>query len=130
MRATLHLVNREFEALADDFVTLGMLPKSEVQHPLRAGRWPHPRRFTRFTRIIVCLLTLLLTSSARAATVLITTPSAPRTPRTPPNIPLCLALQGEEREAVVPALTGVFAEALKGGVSNLSFGDLSGQLGA
>lgn len=39
-------------------------------------------------------------------------------------------LQGEEREAVVPALTGVFAEALKGGVSNLSFGDLSGQLGA
>ncbi|KAL4420222.1 hypothetical protein ABPG77_011046 [Micractinium sp. CCAP 211/92] len=65
MRATLHLVNREFEALADDFVTLGMLPKSE----------------------------------------------------------------GEEREAVVPALTGVFAEALKGGVSNLSFGDLSGQLG-
>lgn len=30
MRATLHLVNREFEALADDFVTLGMLPKSEV----------------------------------------------------------------------------------------------------
>ena len=31
MRATLHLVNREFEALADDFVTLGMLPKSEVR---------------------------------------------------------------------------------------------------
>jgi hypothetical protein len=30
MRATLHLVNREFEALADDFVTLGMLPKAEV----------------------------------------------------------------------------------------------------
>ena len=30
MRATLHLVNREFEALADDFVTLGMLPKTEV----------------------------------------------------------------------------------------------------
>lgn len=29
----------------------------------------------------------------------------------------------------MPALTGVFAEALKGGVSNLSFGDLSGQLG-
>ncbi|KAL4451900.1 hypothetical protein ABPG75_007562 [Micractinium tetrahymenae] len=65
MRATLHLVNREFEALADDFVTLGMLPKTE----------------------------------------------------------------GEEKEAIVPALTGVFAEALKGGVSNLSFGDLSGQLG-
>lgn len=31
MRATLHLVNREFEALADDFVTLGMLPKTEVR---------------------------------------------------------------------------------------------------
>jgi len=31
MRATLHLVNREFEALADDFVTLGMLPKAEVR---------------------------------------------------------------------------------------------------
>jgi len=30
MRATLHLVNREFDSLADDFVTLGMLPKTEV----------------------------------------------------------------------------------------------------
>ncbi|PRW57519.1 putative aarF domain-containing kinase chloroplastic [Chlorella sorokiniana] len=65
MRATLHLVNREFEALADDFVTLGMLPKAE----------------------------------------------------------------GNEKEAIVPALTGVFAEALRGGVSNLSFGELSGNLG-
>lgn len=27
IRATLHLVNREYAALADDFVTLGMLPK-------------------------------------------------------------------------------------------------------
>lgn len=36
MRATLHLVNREFEALADDFVTLGMLPKAEVG-PAAAG---------------------------------------------------------------------------------------------
>ena len=26
IRATLHLVNREFDALADDFVTLGLLP--------------------------------------------------------------------------------------------------------
>ncbi|KAI7842632.1 hypothetical protein COHA_003736 [Chlorella ohadii] len=65
MRATLHLVNREFEALADDFVTLGMLPKAE----------------------------------------------------------------GNEKEAIVPALTSVFAEALRGGVSNLSFGELSGNLG-
>ncbi|KAL4853347.1 putative aarF domain-containing protein kinase [Chlorella vulgaris] len=65
MRATLHLVNREFEALADDFVTLGMLPKAE----------------------------------------------------------------GEEKGEVTAALTSVFAEALKGGVSNLSFGELSGQLG-
>ena len=30
----------------------------------------------------------------------------------------------------MPALTGVFAEALRGGVSNLSFGELSGNLGA
>ncbi|EFN55778.1 hypothetical protein CHLNCDRAFT_57703 [Chlorella variabilis] len=65
MRATLHLVNREFEALADDFVTLGMLPKAGAL----------------------------------------------------------------EKPEVVEALTSVFAEALKGGVSNLSFGDLSGQLG-
>jgi len=43
--------------------------------------------------------------------------------------PPTLALQGEEKEEIVPALTSVFAEALKGGVSNLSFGDLSGQLG-
>ena len=42
----------------------------------------------------------------------------------------CAWLQGDEQaEEIVPALTGVFAEALKGGVSNLSFGDLSGQLG-
>ncbi|PSC70755.1 putative aarF domain-containing kinase chloroplastic [Micractinium conductrix] len=65
MRATLHLVNREFEALADDFVTLGMLPKAE----------------------------------------------------------------GDEKASIVPALTGVFEEALRGGVSNLSFGELSGNLG-
>lgn len=37
MRATLHLVNREFEALADDFVTLGMLPKTEVRAGWSAG---------------------------------------------------------------------------------------------
>lgn len=63
MRATLHLVNREYGALAEDFVTLGMLPSDADQ------------------------------------------------------------------ELVVPALTGVFAEALKGGVNNLSFGDLSAKLG-
>lgn len=63
IRATLHLVNREYAALADDFITLGMLPSDA------------------------------------------------------------------DREAVVPALTGVFAEALAGGVSNLSFGDLSANLG-
>jgi hypothetical protein len=40
----------------------------------------------------------------------------------------CLPQEGEKEE-IVPALTGVFAEALRGGVSNLSFGDLSGQLG-
>lgn len=40
-----------------------------------------------------------------------------------------LPLQGNEKEAIVPALTGVFAEALRGGVSNLSFGELSGNLG-
>ena len=26
MRATLHMVNREFDALAEDFVTLGLIP--------------------------------------------------------------------------------------------------------
>ena len=34
-----------------------------------------------------------------------------------------------DKAEVVPALTGVFAEALRDGVSNLSFGDLSAQLG-
>ena len=34
-----------------------------------------------------------------------------------------------DRARVVPALTSVFAEALRGGVSNLSFGDLSANLG-
>jgi hypothetical protein len=63
VRATLHLVNREYSALADDFVTLGMLPKSA------------------------------------------------------------------DKAAVVPALTRVFADALRNGVNGLSFGELSGDLG-
>lgn len=63
IRATLHLVNREYGALAEDFITLGMLPSDA------------------------------------------------------------------DREAVVPALTAVFAQALKGGVNNLSFGQLSTNLG-
>ena len=63
IRATLHLVNREYLELADDFVMLGLLP-----------------------------------------------PDA-------------------DRNQVVPALTGVFQEALRDGVANLSFGQLSGDLG-
>ena len=63
IRATLHLVNREYAALAEDFITLGMLPSDS------------------------------------------------------------------DRSEIVPALTSVFAEALAGGVDNLSFGDLSGKLG-
>lgn len=63
IRATLHLTNREYAALADDFITLGFLPK------------------------------------------------------------------GSNKEEVVPALTGVFQQALAGGVSNLSFGDLGTNLG-
>ncbi|KFM24855.1 putative aarF domain-containing protein kinase, chloroplastic [Auxenochlorella protothecoides] len=62
LQATLHLINREYEALADDFAMLGMLPSE--------GR----------------------------------------------------------KEEVVAALTGVFAEALSGGVNNLSFGELSNDL--
>lgn len=63
IQATLHLVNREYQSLADDFITLGMLPEDS------------------------------------------------------------------DREQIVPALTSVFAKALEGGVNNLSFGDLSGNLG-
>jgi hypothetical protein len=63
LRATLHLVNRDYEKLADDFVALGFLPP------------------------------------------------------------------GSDRTKVIPALTGVFQVALSQGVSNLSFGDLAGNLG-
>lgn len=63
IQATLHLVNREYQALAEDFITLGMLPEDS------------------------------------------------------------------DRAQIVPALTSVFAKALEGGVNNLSFGDLSGNLG-
>lgn len=63
IQATLHLVNREYKALADDFITLGMLPPDS------------------------------------------------------------------DKEKIVPALTSVFAEALAGGVNNLSFGELSANLG-
>lgn len=63
VRATLHLVNREYGPLADDIVALGFLPS------------------------------------------------------------------GSDRTQIVPALTGVFQQALANGVGNLSFGDLSTQLG-
>ncbi|XP_074264409.1 putative aarF domain-containing protein kinase At1g71810, chloroplastic isoform X1 [Silene latifolia] len=63
IEACLHLVNRDFKALATDFVTLGLLP-----------------------------------------------PTA-------------------EKEAVTNALTGVFKNAVSKGVRNISFGDLSGELG-
>mmetsp|Transcript_19608 Transcript_19608/g.59305 ORF Transcript_19608/g.59305 Transcript_19608/m.59305 type:complete len:979 (-) Transcript_19608:2833-5769(-) len=63
IQATLHLVNREYAALAEDFITLGLLPP------------------------------------------------------------------GSDRGAIIPALTGVFQNALAGGVSNISFGELSGNLG-
>jgi len=63
IRATLHLVNREYIALADDFVMLGLLPPDS------------------------------------------------------------------KRDEIVPALTGMFQEALKNGVANLSFVQLSGKLG-
>ncbi|KAL2966878.1 hypothetical protein AAZX31_16G143300 [Glycine max] len=63
IEACLHLVNRDFDALAKDFVTLGLLP-----------------------------------------------PTA-------------------DKEAVTKALTGVFQNAVAKGVSNISFGDLLGNLG-
>ncbi|KAK9810297.1 hypothetical protein WJX72_008275 [[Myrmecia] bisecta] len=63
IRATLHMVNREFGYLADDFMTLGLLPP------------------------------------------------------------------GSDKTEIVPALTRVFEKALGKGVSNLSFGELSGDLG-
>ena len=63
IRATLHMVNREFQELANDFETLGLLPA------------------------------------------------------------------GSDKDQVVPALSSVFEKALAGGVSNMSFGTLSGDLG-
>lgn len=63
IRATIHMVNREFGSLADDFVALGLLP-----------------------------------------------PDA-------------------DLDEIVPALTDVFSEALRAGVSNVSFGELSNNLG-
>ncbi|XP_011026287.1 PREDICTED: LOW QUALITY PROTEIN: uncharacterized aarF domain-containing protein kinase At1g71810, chloroplastic [Populus euphratica] len=64
IEACLHLVNRDFDALAKDFVTLGFLP------------------------------------------------------------------QTSDKEAVTKALTDVFQKAVAKGVSNISFGDLLGNLGA
>ncbi|CAI0396255.1 unnamed protein product [Linum tenue] len=63
IEACLHLVNRDYDALSEDFVTLGFLP-----------------------------------------------PTA-------------------DREAVTNALTGVFKDAIAKGIRNISFGDLSGNLG-
>ena len=63
IRATIHMVNREFGSLANDFMALGLLP-----------------------------------------------PDA-------------------DMDQIVPALTEVFSKALQGGVSNISFGELSSNLG-
>lgn len=111
MRATLHLVNREFEALADDFVTLGMLPKAEVRAVWQLGGLCSPS-----TRSLVTLPAVLPSRLGRSPL-----DSCPGRHLPPP--------QGDEKASIVPALTGVFEEALRGGVSNLSFGELSGNLG-
>ena len=42
---------------------------------------------------------------------------------------LGLLPSGSDKERVVPALSTVFEKALSGGVSNMSFGSLSGDLG-
>ena len=44
-------------------------------------------------------------------------------------VTLGLLPAGSDRNVIVPALTEVFSEAIAGGVSNISFGQLSGNLG-
>ena len=109
MRATLHLVNREYDALAGlagrlaPVRTLTMLPGAGL--PLLCPG-PNPGTSTLSSQG-VC-------SPPSAADDFVTLGMLPG---------------DSDKEEIVPALTEVFAEALKGGVSNLSFGDLSMQLG-
>ena len=79
-------------------------------------------QFTYRIRSTWCVRAECAAPCSAAAAALLTCPA--------PWSASCSLMQGDEQaEKIVPALTGVFAEALKGGVSNLSFGDLSGQLG-
>ncbi|WIA38860.1 hypothetical protein OEZ86_002136 [Tetradesmus obliquus] len=99
IRATLHLVNREYERLAEDFVTLGLLPPG--------------------TDTSDVLPALTGTDTSDVLPALTGTDTSDVLP----------ALTGTDTSDVLPALTGVFQAALAGGLSNLSFGTLSADLG-
>ncbi|XP_019710588.2 uncharacterized aarF domain-containing protein kinase At1g71810, chloroplastic isoform X1 [Elaeis guineensis] len=89
IEACLHLVNRDFDALAKDFVTLGLLPptaqKDEVSKALTGFFLLHFTICSLRTTSCACLLSYLF--------------------------------------------AGVFQNAVNKGVRNISFGDLSGNLG-
>lgn len=60
IRATLHLVNREFEALADDFITLGLLPPGADQETIV----PALTAVFQASNLLTALLTALLPTSS------------------------------------------------------------------
>ena len=48
IRATLHMVNREFTALANDFEALGLLPPGSDKQKVRNEMTPYPTQVARF----------------------------------------------------------------------------------
>jgi len=113
-------VNREYDALADDFVELGLLPTG-------ANRYAHLH--CTISPACPAIVSSPTTTHLLAFTIfhppgkgqLVFEQPAARTPNS-----LVLA---EFRDEVVPALTNVFSKALSAGVSNVSFSDLSADLG-
>lgn len=60
IRATLHLVNREYERLAEDFVVLGLLPQgTDMDDVIPALTGGPQKRVLQFVRILVLCVQML-----------------------------------------------------------------------
>jgi hypothetical protein len=145
IQATLHLVNREYAALADDFITLGLLPPGsdraaivpaltgvfQVRGTLHLcpalpsvhGNAPMQNQHT----LQCCTTGSRCRHSAKSHRVCHFLLAHPRLRE---RTPLCLktgVYDHHQRADVIPC---DMQEAMAAGVSNISFGELSGNLGA
>jgi len=107
IRATLHLVNREFASLADDFMTLGLLPPGSDKDTIV----PALTGVFQVHKHAPCVLLVPAEASAVGTVCPAAAGMHVSLPQRPDGARICAQ------------------EALANGVSNISFGDLSGNLG-